>query len=292
MALGRDQYESTNENINKKFPDSFVKWITSINDRKDIEIIELFSKEGIKIKHNPNISSMNFVISDKYFASTTEKVNGAQMISNFLVSNDPVYIDHFSTVFENAWKSSVEANERMLELKQSDFFKPKIISNPIESLHLIDHLYSLAKNEVLILLPSPNSLLRLRQSKDLEKLDKLAIKGIIVKILIMANQKINQLKEVRLCYPRIEFRILQFDFPILNRITIIDAIKTIIVSIKDDSKIISTNSIGMTTFIEGEPTAVSYNSIFSTYWDQTKTFEKLKNSVKELQSNTNNKKSI
>jgi hypothetical protein len=25
MALGRDQYESTNENINKKFPDSYVK---------------------------------------------------------------------------------------------------------------------------------------------------------------------------------------------------------------------------------------------------------------------------
>jgi hypothetical protein len=89
MALGRDQYESINENINKKFPDSFVKWITSINDRKDIEIIEHFLKEGIKIKHNPNISSMNFVISDKYFASTTEKVNGAQMISNFLISNTP-----------------------------------------------------------------------------------------------------------------------------------------------------------------------------------------------------------
>jgi hypothetical protein len=115
MALGRDQYESTNENIK----------ITSINDRKDIEIIELFLKEGIQIKHNPNISSMNFVISDSYFASATEKVNGAQMISNFLVSNDPVYIEHFFTVFENAWKFSVGANERVAELQLSHFLNQK-----------------------------------------------------------------------------------------------------------------------------------------------------------------------
>ncbi len=284
MALGRDHYFGIENNTNKKFADGSVKWVTSINNQKEIEVVKFFLKDGIKVKHISNIPSINFVISDKYFASTTEKVSGTKTISNFLVSNDPVYIDHFSTIFDNTWKSSVDAVDRIRELGEAKLFKTKMISNPEESLDILNHAYTSARNEILILLPSRNALSRLRNTKDLEKLNELGMKSIIVKILIISSRQINQIKKIRQKYPKIEFRVLEFNFPILNRITIIDTFKTIIIKIKDDSITITKNAMDVTTFIEGGYTALSYKSIFDTLWEQTLTYEKLKKVNKELQS--------
>jgi signal transduction histidine kinase len=284
MALGHENYLEIDEKTNKKFSDGSVKWVTSITNMKDVNIVTLFLKQGIKVKHISDIPSINFVISDKYFASTTEKVSGRETISNFLVSNDPAYIEHFSTIFDNTWKLSEDIDKRVRELQEEDLFKAKIISNPNESLDLLNVMYASANNEILILLPSLNSLLRIRNSKDLEKLNELGLKGIIIKILIIPSHRIDKLKEIQSRYPKIEFRALQFNFPILNRITIIDTFKTIIIKIKDDSKTSTTNALGITTFIEGEHTALSYKSIFNTLWEQPLAFEKLKKTNKKLQS--------
>ena len=286
MALGREHYLDIDEKTNKQFEKGSVKWVTSINDTKDIELVSLFLTEGLEVRHISHIPSINFVISDKYFASTTEKVSaGEDLISNFLVSNDPVYIEHFSTIFDNTWKHSIDAGDRIKELQQSEYFKAKIVADPIESLDLLNQMYSFAKKEILILLPSINSLIQLKNSKDLEKFNLLGSKGIIVKILIVIpGNKASQLKDIGLRYPNIEFRVLQFNFPILNRITIIDTIKTIIIRIKDDTKPNLSTAIGIATFIEGEHTALAYKSIFDTLWKQTVSFEKLKKLNEKIKS--------
>ncbi len=118
----------------------------------------------------------------------------------------------------------------------------------------------------------------------MEKLNELGLKGIAIKILIIQSHKVNRLKEIGLKYPHIEFRMLQFDFLILHRITIIDRIKTIIIKIKDDPKSNFTDAIGITSFIEGEPTAWSFTAIFDTLWKQTSLFEKIKKINQQLQS--------
>ncbi len=206
------------------------------------------------------------------------------MFSNLIVSNDPLYLEHFSTLFDNIWKQSVEAKDRIKELMDADLFKAKIISNPDDSLRLINKLYSSAQKEILIILPSVNGLLRIINSGGLEKLNELASKGVTVKILIIHSHKVDHLKQIITKYPKIKFRTSQFNFPILNRITIIDRTKTIILKIKDDTKTNIPNATGVTTFIEGESTALSYTGIFETLWNQTEMFESLKINEK-LQSN-------
>ncbi len=83
------------------------------------------------------------------------------MFSNLIVSNDPLYFEHFSKIFDNIWEQSVEAKDRIKELMNADLFKAKIISNPDDSLRLINKLYSSAQKEILIILPSVNGLLRI-----------------------------------------------------------------------------------------------------------------------------------
>ena len=290
MALGRERYDEMHRKTNKTFPEGNVRWLTSINTQKDIDIVGFFLTQGMKIRHTAETPSINFVISDKHFASTTEKVSGESVISNFLVSNDPVYIDHFAAIFDNTWKSSVDASERIRELHLDDFFKAKVLSNPLESLDLLNQIYNSAKKEILILLPSLNSLLRLKNSKDLEKLNKIGSRGIHIKILLVQNRSIHRLEQVRVKYQAIQFRGLELDFPTLNRITIIDTNKTVIIKIKDDNKTSLVKAIDTATFIEGKQTALSYKSIFETLWKQTLTFDKLKKLNKRLQSHGKNQK--
>ena len=261
-----------------------IKWITSINDKNDVNLVNLFSRYGMKVRHTSDRPSINFVISDKYFASTTEKMIDGEMISNLLFSNDPLYLEHFSTNFVNTWKNSMLLKYRIKEIKDANLFKAQVIVNLQTSFRLTNQLYTSAKKEILIILPSVNGLLRLINSGNLEKLNELGSKGLSIKILIIQSHKINHFKEIKFEYPQIEFRTPQFHFPIRNRITIIDRIKTIILKIKDDTKTKIPQATGITTIIEGESTAWSYTAIFDTLWKQSETVEKLKKINKQLQS--------
>ena len=287
MQLSHKYYLDINKNILRDYQQgkhSGLRWITSINDKNDINIAKLFMKDGIKIKHTSDRPPINFVISDKCFASTTEKMIGGEMFSNLIISNDPLYLEYFSTIFDNMWEQSVEVKDRIKELTDADLFKAKIISNPDDSLRLINKLYSSAQKEILIILPSVNGLLRMFNSGGLEKLNALASKGVTVKILIIHSHKVDHLKQIKTKYPEIKFRTSQFDFPILNRITIIDRTKTIILKIKDDTKTNAPKATGVTTFIDGESTALSYTAVFETLWNQTEMFDSLKKINKKLQS--------
>ena len=198
----------------------------------------------------------------------------------------PCTLEHFSTVFDGIWEQSVEAKTRIKELRNEDFFKVRIISNPDESLKLINNSYSSAQKEILIIIPSVNGLLRIIYSGGMERLNTLASKGVTVKILLIQSHKVNQLRKIKIKtkYANVKFKNTQFNFPILNRITIVDGTKTIILKIGDDTKTNISNATGVTTFIEGESTASSYTGIFETLWNQTEMFESLKKINKQLQS--------
>ncbi|ALI37038.1 Alkaline phosphatase synthesis sensor protein PhoR [Candidatus Nitrosocosmicus oleophilus] len=261
-----------------------IKWVTSINDKSDVDLVNLFSKYGMKIKHTLDRPSINFVISDKYFASTTEKMINGEMISNLLFSNDPVYLEHFSTIFNNTWKNSMNLRDRTKEIKDANLFKTQVISDPQISFKMTNQFYASAKKEILIILTSVNSLLQLINSGSLEKLNELGSRGLSVKVLIIQSHKIDHLKEIKFEYPQIEFRTPQFHFPVKNRITIVDRTKTIIQKIKDDSKTKIPQTEGITTYIEGELTAWSHTAIFDTLWKQSETVDKLRRINKHLQS--------
>ncbi|CAN5890096.1 hypothetical protein BH23THE1_BH23THE1_22490 [soil metagenome] len=173
---------------------------------------------------------------------------------------------------------------RIKEIKDSNLFKARVIVNPQTACRLINELYTFAKKEILIILPSVNGLLRLINSGNLEKLTEVGSKGISVKILTIQSHKIGHLKEIRLKYPEIEFRTPHFHFPIRNRITIIDRIKTIILKIKNDARTSIQEAAGSATIIEGELTAWSYSGTFDTLWKQSETVEKLKKINRQLQS--------
>ena len=76
-----------------------IRLVTSINHSKDIEIVKLFSKLGIKIRHVKDIPFHSFALSDKMLNYTPEMLKEVKMVTNLLNSNYIIYFDHYDTIF-------------------------------------------------------------------------------------------------------------------------------------------------------------------------------------------------
>ena len=104
----------------------------------------------------------------------------------------------------------------------------------------------------------------------------MASKGIKVKVLSPLDYK-NQAKVDQIIsnYNHIEFRNLQFTLETVNRITIFDRAKTMILEIKDDTKDNFIDVFGLGIFIESKSTALSYAEIFDSLWKQAEMYDQL-----------------
>ncbi len=152
----------------------------------------------------------------------------------------------------------------------------KIIPSSKESLKLLYDLYASAKDEVLIVPPSLNGFYRSERLSGFKTLNELGSKGLKIKVLSPMDYK-NQdkLDKIKSNYDHIEFRGLQFTLQTINRITILDRSKTMILEIKDDVKDNFIDAFGLAIFIDGKSTASSYAAIFDSLWKQAEMYEQL-----------------
>ena len=160
-----------------------IRWITSINDINDIELVKIFLNEGIKIRHIYNVPFVSFVLSNSFFASTIQKMDKTRIITSLLASNDSSYLEHYNAIFEEQWKTGVDAEDRIKDIEKGRYVNIKIIPNSKESIKLIYELFDKVKYEVLIILPSLNGFFRTEKSYGFKTLNELASKGIKVKVL-------------------------------------------------------------------------------------------------------------
>ena len=67
---------------------------------------------GVQLKHVNNLPPMSFVVSDKEIGATLENLEDGNAIQSLLISNEPLYIKYFASIFENFGKM-----ESMLNLE-------------------------------------------------------------------------------------------------------------------------------------------------------------------------------
>ena len=66
---------------------------------------------------------MSFGISDKEIAVTIEKMEGGRVVQSLLISNEPLYLSHFASIFEELWKKGREGAARIRRLRRSGFYQ-------------------------------------------------------------------------------------------------------------------------------------------------------------------------
>jgi signal transduction histidine kinase len=263
-----------------------IRWITSITDKDNADLARDFLNIGVQIRHVKNMPPIDFAVSDKEMMATIERMEGGDIAQSLLVSNEPAYINHFRSIFEELWKSGIDALDRIRDIEQGiDQANIEIISNPKEGIKRAWSIVESAKEEVLILFSSASAVRRQIEMDGLRLLKEILEKrSAKVRVLIPADDDImsTTIKEIKLTYPQIDIR--SIDKSLQTRITIVlvDKKECVIVELKEDTEDNSYRATGLTTYSDSKSIVSSYISIFESFWKQTELYEQLEESNKQL----------
>jgi hypothetical protein len=100
----------------KKAEHKGIKVITII-DKSNRKLARILVDAGIQIKHVRNLPPISFTLSDKQIAVTIEKMEASGAVQNLLLSNEPAYISHFLSIFEELWKNGINAVDRLKDIE-------------------------------------------------------------------------------------------------------------------------------------------------------------------------------
>ena len=247
----------------------------------------MFLNIGVQIRHVKDMPPIDFAVSDKEMMATIEKMEGGEMAQNLLVSNEPAYISHFVSIFEELWKNGIDASDRIRDIEEGvDQATIEIISNPKEGIKLAWNIIKSAKMEVLIIFSSANAARRQLEMGGLQLLKDVSEENRArIRVLIPtddSNIMSTTMKEIKSTYPQIDIRMIDRSLQTRISIVLVDKRECVIVELKNDAEDNSYNAAGLTTYSDSKSIVSSYISIFETFWKQTEMNEQLEELNKRL----------
>jgi two-component system, OmpR family, sensor histidine kinase VicK len=267
-----------------------VRWITSITDKDSVNLVKTFLNEGIQVKHVKNLTPMNFAVDSKHFYATIDKMEEGKTMQSLLVSNEPAYISHYNSIFEELWKNGVDATDRIKDIEAGvDLPDIEVIPSSVRAQEMFLNIIKTAKEEILWIFPTTNAFLRQ------DKMDAIPLatqaareRNVKVRILVPSNrlieQKIQQLKEYCCCNDSpnnnhntiIDVRYIEQMSETKATILVVDRENSLVMELRDDSKTTFIEAIGLSTYSNSKAGVLSYVAIFENLWKQSELYQQLK----------------
>jgi signal transduction histidine kinase len=232
---------------------------------------------------------MNFGVSDVQMAATIDKMECGKISRSFLISTEPLYIDHFSSLFDEIWKNGIDASVRIKAIEEGvDSEGIEIMQDPVEVLKLAFRLIQTALKEILLMFSTANAFHRQEHAGTIYLLREAATKrGVNVRILtpedeltLETERKLKIVQEANQPHEKIGIRFIQPHSQTKVSILIVDRKYSLAIELKDDTKQASIEAIGLATYSNSQSTVLSYVSIFESLWTQTELYQKLRESEK------------
>lgn len=272
--------------------------------RDNLEIVEELLNLGIQIRHIKDMSSIDYTVTNSDLIIAVKRTEKNDPGDSVMYSNDPSYLDHFTNVFEELWKSSKDPERVIKSLEEeTELSFIEIIDDPEESVRLVRTLISAAKYEILGILPNFNSFLRQVESGMMEFMKNISVskKNVNIKILIVEELDNEMQHKILTIFDKfngkmpgssnsdeipLEFQftdVENFKLKILNSklfteigFLIVDKNKSLIIESKNISSIDMIESIGLSSYSNSPRISKSYASIFEALWNQAELYDKLK----------------
>jgi two-component system sensor histidine kinase VicK len=254
-----------------------IRYITSVGN-DNLRISKLYLDYGIQIRHVKNLPPMSFGVSDKEIAVTIEKMEGGKRVESLLISNEPLYVRHFTSLFDEIWRNGIDAATQIRNLEEGyELTNVDVLPNTEESLRKAWKLIGSAKEEVLLMFATASAFSRQTKMGGLQVLiQTIQDNHAKVRILIPDDTGTTELAEqINRALPQGSFRAL--DASLKTRITavIVDRKQLMLFELKDDTKETSYEAAGLALHIDGKTLSLSYASLFDNLWKQTELYEKL-----------------
>jgi signal transduction histidine kinase len=254
-----------------------IRWLTSI-DEDDAELAKACLALGVEVRHTSSMPPLSFVCSRSDILASIESSGQRTLLQNVLSSNDPAYVRHFLSLFEEMWKDGADAQKRIEAIASGvEPSNVKVIENPQESLRVAWEMIGTSR-EILLMFSTPRAFLRQAKAGAFETLKPLVGKsGSSVKILIPYEESVVPLLEqVKKEVPGADFRVMNESLKTRISILIADRSKTLVIETSDDTKEELVGALGTATYTESRSLAASYAAIFENIWKQTDMYDKLK----------------
>jgi len=245
-----------------------------------------FSKELMKVADVRHIdgAKANFMTSENEYLAPVILFKKEKVTLQTIYSNVREVVEQHQYFFETLWSKAVPAEQKIKEVE--DGIKPivvEIIREPIEIQNLLINLIKSATKEIMLMIPTTNTIHRQADIGILQLLKKIATDS-NVNIRIMAplndysvKQKIqNVLSPPSSPSSLIQVRNIETSSATKSTIVIIDRKESLVTEVNDDSKDTFSDSLGFATYSNSRSTVLSYVSIFESFWLQTEMYKKIK----------------
>jgi two-component system, OmpR family, sensor histidine kinase VicK len=253
-----------------------VRWIGTINDKKDAEIAKTFLNMGMQIRHARYIP-LNFSVTDKEFNFTVSNMEGGHAALSVLASNDPVYVAQFNALFEELWGQSVDALLRIKEVEEGQGIPTtEVIESPARSLAMASELMRNAKKEVLVLLSTQNAF---RRSVETGRIDykRIIANGATLRMLVPDDEGVKQIvSDIQMEMPQIEFGYIDKSLQTGMSLLLVDSTELVVWEMKDDTKDDPQEAIGRATYSNSKSLVQSLYQIYGLLWKQTELYDTIK----------------
>ncbi len=259
-----------------------IRMITTIS--KDYsDLIKIFMNLGIQIRHIQNPLPINFVVTDRSFYTSIEKLgNGGNIMENMIASNDPIYINHYKTVFEDLWDNGIDAKEIIHDIDRGyDPETIKVISRSSSVKDLYIKIVETARREIMIIFPSITAFKRQEKIGIIKRLENSIIEhNIRVRILLPKDLYVEKAlyalkSRCKNLGDQIQSRYIEQMQDTKSTIIIVDRNVSLLIEVKDDKNQNFFEAIGLSTYSNSKAGILSYISIFENLWKVKELLEEL-----------------
>ncbi|MFL6326847.1 MAG: ATP-binding protein [Nitrososphaeraceae archaeon] len=253
-----------------------LRWLTNIDDKESANLVQLFLQAGMQTRHIKNRPPLNFGVSDNEVAFTIEKMEGGKMSSSFLVSNEPLYVNHFNSVFEELWRNGIDATNRIREIEEKvEVEFVDVIADPVKVSSVLLDLAKSVKNEALCLIPTPGGMVRVYKLGVIDHIIKASQNGATVKIICPITEvNAHVVEKISKQAPDIIIMNMYADAP--SGILIADGERFLQAEVKNPMAEQFSEAIGFAIYSNSIYNVKSFKSFFELLWNEHALNEELR----------------
>jgi signal transduction histidine kinase len=255
-----------------------IRFITDITKDNIRYCKELIRDEAVdEFRHLEGFVG-GIAINESEFMTTTS-LRDKQLLTQVFYSNAEEVVKQGQYIFNTFWNKAIPAERRFREIEEGiEPSMTEIIQDTKVSISRANNIIKSAKEQVLMIWATSKTFL-LGMNSGIDKIFSDAIRnGAIVKLLIPHGDGVETVvKDLKKLVPKVDTRIADKSLETKITILIVDGREVITWELRDDKIENPYEAGGLATYSNNKSIALSYATIFETFWKQTELYEQSQN---------------